>query len=294
VRWGARIQNLTMIGKLAALLAVGLLVPFAPATPPPPGTIAPASGMLGALLAATVPVLFSFGGWQQATWLGGEVRDPERNLPRAIIIGVAVIVAIYLAVNWAYLHLLGLDAAASSGSIAADATAVVLGEGGRRVVAGAVTLSAFGVLNAQLLAGPRLLFALAIDRRFFAVFGRVDARSGTPVAAIMLLAAVSLALLWLAGSHGVDRLLTGVVAVDGVFFAATGLTSVALAWKRPRSTRPLRTPLWPVVPIVFALAELAVVAGAWVDPQVRATVWVGVAWMIGAAALYLVRFRGAR
>jgi basic amino acid/polyamine antiporter, APA family len=294
VRWGSRIQNLTVIGKLAALLAVALLVPFAPAAAPPTSAPTVAVAWLPALLAALVPALFSFGGWQQATWIAGEVRDPERTLPRAILLGVAVIVAIYLAVNWAYLHLLGLDAAAASSSIAADATAVVVGETGRRVVAGAVTLSAFGVLNAQLLAGPRLLYALAADRRFFAVFARVDARSGTPIAAIVLLAAVSLALLWLAGSRGIDRLLTGVVAVDGVFFAATGLTSVVLFRARPRSTRPLRSPLWPVVPIAFALAELAVVAGAWVDPQVRATVGFGAAWIVGAWILYMLRFRGER
>jgi len=294
VRWGARIQNLTVIAKLAALAAVGVLVPFAPAVAPEAATMTPAASPTTALLAAMVPALFSFGGWQQATWIAGEVRDAERNLPRAILLGVVVIVSIYLAVNWAYLQLLGIDAAAASQSIAADATAVVLGEGWRRVVAGAVAVSAFGVLNAQLLAGPRLLYALAADRRFFAVFARVDPRSGTPVAAIALLAGVSLALLWLAGSRGIDRLLTGVVVIDGVFFALTGLTSVLLVRARPRHTRPLRTPLWPVVPIAFTLAELAVVAGAWVDPEVRATVGVGAAWILGAVILYVVRFRGER
>jgi len=291
VRWGARIQNLTVLGKLAALVAVGALGFVAPAAPETAPHAVAGGSVAAGLLAALVPTLFSFGGWQQATWLGGEVRDPERTLPRAILLGVAVIVAIYMLVNWSYLRVLGFEAAASSGSIAADTAAVAMGEGGRRIVAGAIAMSAFGVLNAQLLAGPRLVLALALDGRFFRVFAGVHARTGTPIAAITLLCGVAIGLLWIAGDRGIDRLLTGVVAVDGVFFAATGLASVVLAKARPRAERPLRMPLWPAIPILFAAAEIAVVAGAWVDPEVRGTLWVGAAWIAGSAGLYLWRFR---
>lgn len=290
VRWGARIQNLTVIGKLAVLVAIAIFAVVAPAAPA--GTASTAVVGSPGLLAALVPTLFAFGGWQQATWVGGEIRDPARNIPRAILIGVAVIVAVYLLVNWGYLRLLGFEAAAGSESIAADAAVVVVGDAGRRATAGAIALSAFGVLNAQLLSGPRLVFALALDGRFFRPFASVHARTGTPVAAIAMLCSVALALLWIAGDRGIDRLLTGVVAVDGVFFAATGLASVVLWRRRPRASRPLRMPLWPVVPIAFAVAELAVVAGAWVDPAVRGTVWVGAAWIAAATGLYLWRFRG--
>lgn len=288
VRWGSRIQNLTMLGKVAALVAVAALAAFAPAHPSS-GTDAPvwSSG----LLAALVPTLFAFGGWQQATWIAGEVRDPERNVPRAIVVGVAVIVAVYLAVNWSFLHILGHDAAASSGSIAADAAASVVGEGGRRAVAAAIALSAFGVLNAQLLAGPRLVMALATDGRFFRPFALVHRSTGAPVAAIAMLAGMALLLLWIAGDRGVDRLLTGVVAIDGTFFALAGFASVVLARRRPRSQRPVRMPLWPLMPIAFGLAELAVVVGAGVDPAVRDTLWVAASWVAGATALYFVRFR---
>lgn len=290
LRWGARIQNLTVIGKLGALGAVVVFALVAPAASA--ATTSTSGGTLG-VLAALVPILFAFGGWQQATWVGGEVRDPERNLPRAILIGVTVIVAIYLAVNWGYLHLLGLDAAAKSESIAADAASVVVGDAGRRAVAGAIALSAFGVLNAQLLSGPRLILALAMDGKFFRVFGRVDARTGTPIASIAMLGGVALLLLWLAGDRVIDRLLSGVVAIDGIFFALSGLASVVLMKTRPRATRPLRMPGWPLVPIAFALAEVAVVVGAGVDPGVRGTLWFSAAWIVGATGLYLWRFRGA-
>ncbi len=158
----------------------------------------------------------------------------------------------------------------------------------------AIALSAFGVLNAQLLSGPRLVLALAHDGKFFRPFARVHAGTGTPIAAIALLCTVAFALLWFAGDRGIDRLLTGVVAIDGVFFALTGLASVVLFRRRPRSARPLRMPLWPALPVAFALAELAVVVGAWMDPDVRSTLWVAAAWILGTSGLYLWRFRGGR
>ncbi|HET6584620.1 MAG TPA: hypothetical protein VFG69_14275, partial [Nannocystaceae bacterium] len=141
---------------------------------------------------------------------------------------------------------------------------------------------------------PRLVLALAHDGRFFAPFARVHAGAGTPVPAIALLAGVSVGLMWLAGSRGVDRLVTGVVVVDAFFFALTGLASVVLLRRVPRSRRSMRAPLGPVLPIAFAAAELAVIAGACVDPGVRATVWVGISWVVATAVLFLVRFRRVR
>lgn len=291
VRWGARIQNVTVVAKLLALVAVAALAPRAAST-----TVwsSSPSGVGPGLLAAMVPALFSFGGWQQVTWIAGEVRDAERVLPRAIVVGVVVIVGVYLGVNAAYLHMLGHAGAAASDAIAADAVATVLGDVGRRVIAGIVAISAFGVLGAQLLSGPRLLYALASDGRFFAPLARVHADRGTPVVAIATMVVISLALLWAAGSEGVDRLLTGVVALDGVFFAATGLASVVLWRRRPRSERPVRMPAWPWLPIAFAVAELAIVVGATIDPRVRGAVWIGAGFIVVAATLYLVRFRRVR
>jgi APA family basic amino acid/polyamine antiporter len=241
--------------------------------------------------AALVPVLFAFGGWQQALWMGGEVRDPERNLPRAILIGVAIVVAVYLSVAWAYFDLLGYDGVASSKVVAADAVGAVHGHTGRRAVAAAVAVSALGVLNAQLLTGPRLLYALARDGRFYAWFGRVDARRGTPVPAILLLAGTAIVLLAVAGKGGVDKLTTGVVMIDAVFFGLTGIASLVLARRQPHQTRPVRMPGYPFVPIAFGIAEFGVVVGAFLDPELRAAAWIGLAWMLAALLVYGVGFR---
>lgn len=155
----------------------------------------------------------------------------------------------------------------------------------------AVAVSALGILNTQLLTGPRLLYALALDGRLWPALGRVHAVRGTPVPAIAALAAVAIALLVAAGKGGIDRLRTGVVVVDGVFFVLTGLSSLVLLRKRPRATQPIRMPGFPLVPLLFGLAELGVVIGAWLDPNVRGAAAIGAAWIGAALVLYQLRSR---
>ncbi len=310
VRWGARIQNATVAAKLLTLLfltALAVVVPpLASAAVPPAGgagagaAAGAAHASLALLLAAVVPTLFAFGGWQQALWVGGEVKNPARNLPAAILGGVAVVAAVYLSACWAYFRLLGFAGVASSTALAADAVARSFPEWGSRAIAGAVALSALGVLNAQFLSGPRLLYAMARDGRFFAPVGRASA-NGTPAVAIVLLAVMSALLLIAGGEDAISKILTGVVFVDGVFFALTGASLLVL--RRRQSSRtadategppPSRIPGHPLVPLLFVLGETAVVIGAYVDPEVRHAAGLGAAWIAGSLLLYLVRFRKRR
>ena len=293
-RWGSRIQNFTVFAKLLALLAVvGLAAFAAPSPAAAPAPSAPTLGFTAALLAALVPCLFSYGGWQQALWISGEVKDPRRNLPLAILGGVLIVVAVYLLANWAFLKLLGAPAVASSKALAADAVAVVMPGAGRRLVAAAVAVSAFGVLNAQLLTGPRLVYGMACDGRFFKPFAKLDPRLGTPLAAIALIGLTALALLLAAGPGGIDRLLNGLVFIDGVFFALTGAALLILRRKGMHDPAgSFRAPGYPVIPLLFVAGELGVVAGAYLDPAVRGTAVIGLAWIAGAALLYALRFRG--
>jgi basic amino acid/polyamine antiporter, APA family len=293
VRAGAHIQNLTTAAKLLALIAVVLVgVGFTGTPAPAPAVVT--RGPFVALATGLVPVLFAFGGWQQALWIGGEIKDPTRNVPRAIIGGVGVVVLIYLGTNWAYLHLLGVGGVAHSQALAADAVGVLFPGLAARAVAGAVAVSALGVLNAQILTGPRLIFALAHDRRFFPVFGRIHASLGTPVPAILLLSGTAMLLLLAAGFDGIDRLLTGVVLVDGIFFALTAFATLALLRRHPRATRPIRPPGFPAVPLLFVASEIGVILGAMMEPRVRSAAIVGVAWIAAAFVLYLLRFRDHR
>lgn len=307
VRWGSRIQNFTVYAKVLTLLTVaGLAVFAAPHGAQSAVNHDPAAGVklgaVSAILAALVPAFFSYGGWQHALWISGEVREPARNLPRAIVGGVVLVIAVYLLANWAYLRLLGTQGVAGSTALAADAVATVWPEIGRRLVGAAVALSAFGVLNAQLLSGPRLVYGMAHDGRFFRIFGRLSPRFGTPVAAITLIGGMGIGLLAFAGPDGVDKLLTGAVFIDGVFFALTGAALFVLRAKAKAqgptpgfdagvAERGFRVPGYPVIPALFVLGEFGVVVGAYLDPAVRQAALIGVAWIAVGVGLYLWRFR---
>ncbi len=294
VKWGSRIQNLTVFSKVLTLIVITALALFlAPNHPTPaPTPASPASGnvILG-ILGALVPTLFAFGGWQHALWISGEVKDPARNLPRAILAGTVIVIAIYLLSNWAYLHLLGYQGVTTSKALAADAVSAVYPRFGARVIAAAVGVSAFGVLNAQLLSGPRLLQSMASDGRFFASFANLHPRFRTPIAAIALLSATALILLALAGFDGVDTLLTGAVFIDGVFFALTGAALIILRRRHAPAPGQFRVPLYPIVPLIFVIGELGVVAGSYVDRKTLAAALIGVGWIVAATLLYLVAFR---
>ncbi len=278
VRWGARLQNVTVVAKLVTLGAVIALGVASPAAVREGSTVPTTSA---SLWTALLPTLFAYGGWQQALWVGGEVKDGERTLPRAILLGVTVVVIVYLGAAWADFRLLGFDGVANSSALAADAVGAAFPGSGARIAGGAVALSAFGVLNADLLTGPRLVLALAADGRFFAPFARIDPRTGTPVLAILLLTALSALLLVIAGPDGVDPLTAWVVVVDAAFFALTGLALVKLGGSGVPA----------VVPVAFAALELGAIYGAVADPAVRGAAGVGLAWIFGAAVVYLAFFR---
>jgi basic amino acid/polyamine antiporter, APA family len=324
VKWGSRIQNFTVYCKLLTLLAItGIAVFLSNGTPPATASAQTATTHLSPIagvLAALVPAFFAYGGWQQALWISGEVRDPKRSIPRAIIVGMILVVAVYLLANWAYLHLLGLQGVASSKTIASDAVATVFPDVGRRIIAGAVGLSAFGVLNAQLLAGPRLIYGMACDGRFFPVFGRLSPRFGTPVAAICMLAGTAITLLLVAGKNGIDKILNGAVFIDCVFFVLTGVALFVLRHRdrvstahlemtdRPTDTvqtdagiaqtsqsgRGFRIPFFPVIPILFLIGEIGGLIGTYLDKTVRDATYVGAAWIAVGVLVYLVRFRTKR
>lgn len=301
VKWGARIQNFTVYAKVLTLLTITVLAVVVSGSGG--GVIAEAGidgagevatrtlSPLAAVMAGLAPAFFAFGGWQHALWISGEVKEPARTLPRAIVGGVLIVIVVYLLANWAYLDLLGHRGVATSKALAADAVATVFPDFGRRVVAGAVALSAFGVLNAQLLSGPRLVYATAVDGRFFRVFGGLSPRFGTPMAAIVLLSVMAVLLLLAAGSKdAVDKLITGVVLIDGIFFGLTGLALFVLRKKRAGAARSFRVIGYPVVPALFVIGELGLVVGAFLDPAVRSAALIGAAWIFAAAVLYVVRF----
>jgi APA family basic amino acid/polyamine antiporter len=293
VRFGAAIQNVTVFSKVLTLIAVICIAAvFEPRFPVGAEPLAqPAGSPMALLFAGLVPVLFAYGGWQHALWIGGEIRDPKRNIPFALIGGVGIVIVVYLLANWAYMTLLGEGAMATTRTIAADAVSTVSQGSVGRVVAALVAVSAFGVLNASYLSSPRLLYGMARDGRFFSPFALVHPRFHTPYWSIGLIAGLGLLMLWLAKEQGVDFVLNGVTMVEAVFMLLTGLAVVVFRAKRPGAERPVRVLWYPVVPVLFVLGECLVVVGAFVTENLRNAAWIGIVWLAVGGLCYAAFFR---
>lgn len=236
IRPGATTQNVFTILKLVALgglilagLALAARVAGAGEAAEAAGA-APqgASAVAVALGAALIPVLFAFGGWQNANFVAGEIREPQRNLPRALLLGVGIVVATYLLANLAYVTTLGAAGLAASAAPASDTMRALLGPAGGTFIAAGIVLSTFGFLNLSILAAPRVYQAMADDGLFFRWAARLHPRYRTPAGAIVFQSAWAVVLL-LSGTYG--QLLDWVVFGDWIFF---GLVVVTLFVYRAR------------------------------------------------------------
>ena len=211
--------------------------------------------------AALVPVLFSYGGWQQTNAVAEELVDPARTLPRALIIGVLLVVATYMLVNIAYLRALGVAGLAASTAPAADTMYVYLGEAGRTLITVAIVISTVGFLSMVILMSARVYQAMAADGLFFQRMAALHPRTRTPVAALVGQWVVTIVLL-LSGTYG--QLLDYVVFADWIFF---GSTAAALFVLRTRDARDgiraiVRTPLHPYSTLIFIAAAAYVMLGS--------------------------------
>lgn len=271
VKPGSRVLNLFVVLKVAALavlIGIGVLLPNASAgwlgdarAADPAG-----SGTLTAFGAALIPILFAYGGWQNANYIAEEIEAPERNLPRSLIAGVLVVIAVYLLVNVSYLRLLGLDGLAATATPAADAAARVLGAGGDTFVAAAIAISTFGFLDLAVLAPTRVYYAAAADGYLPAALARLHPTYGTPTLAIVLQAIWAVTLV-LTGTYG--DLLNSVVFADWIFFGGT--VAALFVWRRRGGAPPTyRSPGYPVLPAFFVLVAIAVVISVVVEAPVRA------------------------
>lgn len=279
VRSGALTQNVFTLLKLAAialLVVVGLALPASPAAaaganvgPVPVGVL----GVAFALGTALVPVLFAYGGWQQTNFVAEEIVAPERNLPRALVLGVVTVVVAYLLVNAAYLRALGVGGLARSAAPAADTMQVYLGVSGRMLITLGIAASTFGFLNLVILVSPRVYQAMARDGLFFASFARLHPRFRTPVAAIACQGVWAVVLLF-SGTYG--QLLDYVVFSDWIFFGTIAATLPVLRARDAAGetgapvSGAARLPLYPWSLLFFLAAAVYVVAGSVASNPVNA------------------------
>lgn len=266
IKPGAILINFITFGKtlaIAALIVGAFLltkrtgITFEPIAPPDLRGF----GLLSAFFAGLVPTMFSYGGWQNLNFVSEEVKDPLRNLPRAILVGVLCVIAVYVSANIAYVHTLGADALAATKTPASDMASRLVGPAGAKVISFLIVISTFGFLNLALLTAPRVYYAMGADGVFFKFLGRLSPRFQVPTAAILLQGV--LASLF-ALSNRYDELLGYAVFADWIFFALAGIALVVFRRTMPKAPRPQPTPLYPLTPILFVLAGLGIVVNTFV------------------------------
>jgi len=261
VRAGSTTQNLFMILKLvaiAALVAFGLSVTGAPPTAIARSTSSPPTlwNSLMAFGAALIPVQFAYGGWQTSCFVAGEVREPRKNLPRGLLLGVLGVIAVYLSVNFVCVHALGPQGLGETRTPASAVMRMALGENGARIIAVGIAISTVGFLSQSMLTAPRVYFAMAEDGLFFAKLARLN-RARVPAFAIALQGVLAI-VITLSGRY--EQILNYVISVDVIFFALTAATvfvfrrrvRAGLAFNRSEAT--FRVPGHPLTTLFFIAA----------------------------------------
>ena len=231
VKLGGRTQSTLMVMKIvaiAALIIAGLMLTQRHGNVPTP---ADRSFHLTSFGAAMVPVLFAYGGWQTATFVAAEVKEPRKNLPRGLLLGVLGVAVLYIAVNWVCVYALGPQALAATHTPATAVMRMALGQPGATFIAAAIAISTLGFLSQSILTAPRVYFAMADDGLFFRAVGHLDPRTRVPVVAIVLQSVFTIVIA-LSGRY--EQILNYVVAMDFLFF---GLTATTIFVFRRRSAR---------------------------------------------------------
>jgi len=284
VKSGSNLQSALMVLKIVAigaLVVTGIsLVPPSnlPVTPIEPVS----SGLISSFGAALVPVLFAYGGWQTACFVAGEVREPQRDLPRALLCGVVGVALLYVAVNFVCLRVLGLSALAATDTPASAVMRIALGKPGAVAIGLGITISTLGFLSQSVLTAPRVYFAMANDGVFFRQLAWVHPRTRVPILAIFLQSAWTMVIV-LSGSY--SQILNYVTAMDWLFFGLTASCLFILRRHAPPGRR-LRVPLHPISTAIFCAVSWAVVANT-IYTYPRDTL-IGIGILLSGVPIYLI------
>ncbi len=296
VRAGSRVQSMM---TLTAIAAIGLLELCSFLGPTPQIAWRPlldqpfSLNLAAAFGSAMTPVLFAYGGWQTSSFLAGEVRDAPRILPRALVLGVLGVIAVYVSVNFVYLRALGPEGLAITTTPASSVMRIFLGARGAQIIAAGISFSALGFLAQSILTAPRVYFAMARDRIFFESVARIHPRTHVPVVAIALQGACAI-IIALTGTYA--QVVNYVVAMDCIFF---GLTAVCLFVLRQRAIAEGTDAIKHLVPghpwttLLFILAEWMVVISTFVHDPMRSSIGLGIAFA-GLPAYFLWHTRNTK
>jgi APA family basic amino acid/polyamine antiporter len=286
VKQGAGVQNVFTLLKVAGLVSlVGLALITRHGTamhfrPVLPERFTPA--VVGSVGVAMISTLFAFDAWHFVGFVAGEMRDPAWTVPRSIFLGVFIVIVIYLATNLAYIFVLGQGRIAASERVAADAMSAMIGPAGASLIALAILCSTFGAISANVLAGPRVFFAMARDGTFFRRLADIHPRYETPANAIWSLA-IWAGLLTLTGGYA--HLITMSQFANWIFFTMVVLAVVVLRRRHPDWQRPYRVTGYPLTVLIFVVVSVAFVANTLIE-SVRSSL-MGLGLLLMGVPFYL-------
>jgi APA family basic amino acid/polyamine antiporter len=246
-------QNVLSVVKLVAF--VGLLALGALAHHAAPSGLSPffvPGDRAGGVATALIPVLFAYSGWNAATYVSGEMRDPKKSLGRALVFGTTACIALYLAVNAAYLHAMPVAALAQAKEPARAAAFLLGGDAARATLSPLIAVCVLSSMQASVLVGPRIYHAMASDRLFFAPLGKIDPRTHVPLIALLSQGVISVVLL-LSGRF--DELVRFTMSAIVAFSTLTVAAVIVLRVRRPAAERAFRVPGYPWVPALFILVN---------------------------------------
>jgi APA family basic amino acid/polyamine antiporter len=273
-RAGSNVQSTLMLlkmGAIAALVIAGIVLGGGTIHPLPLLDQPVSAGLLGAIGAAMVPVGFAYGGWQTATFVAGEMRNPGRDLSRGLVAGVTGVVVLYLAVNVVCLKVLGPEGLAATRTPASAVMRLVLGERGAWWIAMGIAVSTLGFLSQGMLTAPRVYNAMARDGLFFESVGRLSSRTGAPVTAIVLQGIAATAI---AFSGKYEQILNYEVSVDFIAFALAAGALFLFRRQKRGFGQIYRAPGHPVTTALFVAACVGIVASTVItDPLNSARGW---------------------
>jgi amino acid transporter len=303
VKNGARVGNFLTACKVGGLVVMVLAIFLLPG--PRPEAAASAVGAMGSAPAlptgpipmaavgvALVAVLWAYEGWHDVTFAAGELHDPQKNFPRAIIGGVGIVIVLYLLANFAYLKVLTPAEIAASDRVALTAMTRVTGVWGGKLLTAAILCSILGAMNALILAGPRAYYQMAKDGLFVDRVSRVHPKWRTPVDALIFQGVWSAFLVLFIG--GFSQLFTYVIFGGWIFYALAVLSVVALRRKEPNLVRPYRVPGYPFVPFLFVATAAAIVINTLIATPRESTI--GLAFIALGVPVYYAQkaFKGRR
>ena len=272
VREGTTTQTILTSSKVLGILALCAVAFALPHSGPTGGatSAAPATThpLLIAFVAAMIPILFAYDGWTDSTYVAGEIVNPSRALPIAILGGTAIVIAVYVVTNLAYFAVLSPSEVATYEAVGSETVRRILGEWGGRALAVLVAVSTFGTISASVLTGPRVTLAMAADGLFWRRAAHVHPRRGSPDFALWLQCALSC--LWLAAaSRGFEDVSGWFVTTSWLFYGLT-IAAIFVVRRRAPATSGYRTPLYPITPLVFILVTIVLIASDLATSQWRA------------------------